>query len=105
MIRLILLNNILVDFHLNTISNVWKQEVNGDEVEDGDIEHRNYENYFIFSFQEQQLYTLLLTQNVDSVLRKDKLRLEWTQQFNIVISNIKVKMEIPLHKLVFVCQY
>ena len=55
---------------------MWKQEVNGDEVEDGDIEHRNYENYFIFSFQEQQLYTLLLTQNVDSVLRKDKLRLE-----------------------------
>ena len=71
---------------------MWKQEVNGDEVEDGDIEHRNYENYFIFSFQEQQLYTLLLTQNVDSVLRKDKLRLEWTQQFNIFISNIKVKM-------------
>ena len=80
---------------------MWKQEVNGDEVEDGDIEHRNYENYFIFSFQEQQLYTLLLTQNVDSVLRKDKLRLEWTQQFNIFISNIKVKMEIPLHKLFF----
>ena len=71
-----ILNNILVNFPLNTISNVWKQEVNGDEVEDGDIEHRNYENYFIFSFQEQQLYTLLLTQNVDSVLRKDKLRLE-----------------------------
>ena len=65
---------VLFGFHFNTCLKLWKQEVNGDDVEDGDIEHRNYENYFIFSFQEQQLYTLLHTRNVDNVLGRDKLR-------------------------------